>query len=718
MIGELCAFCKREIPGVRIDFDVAVERGLLRRGGRDPWQWVMTTALTGQKDDSAHIVRDIVSKHATQLGQAFKVSQLRTVFLQRVGFELDVGDAKLSDFVAAIPGLQLLPENGLPNMLISCVPSSSISRDESPPSDKSSGACQTTAGDATAVFHKNEQEFLSRLKAKLAEFPAGEMLEFAALKEVMRTTWASLGTGIPPLTNGLMSKVHAKGFRGYIASILVDSILKQPEPNGCFHVVGGDNAQTGDGKIVSMQESRAWADPQEQNRQGAMQDWNVSQVADFVELVCKKPHLRKACIENEIDGQILLEMTDADVSKFLQCTQLVATMICRQVKRSAGELVCHDVSSTPLFGLELLAQVLESNTSFCAYDQAKAEYWETYDRLHGYTYNKDLTRPLQHSAHLKKEKRQAMYGACKLMLEEILNTDHGMAWHDFSMLACKTVLNLCSAPGGFDAVLIENFPEATITSISLPPADGGTAYLGDSHEHIKFYELDVVKAASSSWPSSEHDLVILGGSMSAGDGACHAKNVIRASERLLTAQCCVAYRCLRRGGRVLLRTTGPHNPLAASIICSLMNDFDSTAIYKPSPESSGAMWHNSFVYVMFDGFCLPSSVAHSKSSFFAGLAADEGEQSMSDLNGQVEAAEGVLSPELASQLTMANIQKLCSTLDDAWQAQAHIFRSQKEVVTNKKWVPCGCGKPREKKYPQCGLCWRAIQAQAHIFCSQ
>jgi len=216
---------------VRVDLEVAAKHGLVRCGGKQPFQWVLLAS-----QDPAHVVHDIVARHT----KPFKVSQLKDAYRQRVDAELDTGGLKMSEFLATIPGLQLHPENHLPNMLVSCTASSLSSRPSESPwevfNDSSETACP--ARDAAAVFHQGELEFLTELKGKLAEIPASTELDFAAVKDVMRATWAGIDEAVP-LTNGLMSKVQAEGFSGYIARKLVGSVLQQPVLNGSFYAIGG-----------------------------------------------------------------------------------------------------------------------------------------------------------------------------------------------------------------------------------------------------------------------------------------------------------------------------------------------------------------------------------------------------------------------------------------------------------------------------------------------
>jgi len=297
---------------------------------------------------------------------------------------------------------------------------------------------------------------------------------------------------------------------------------------------------------------------------------------------------------------------------------------------------------------------LESSPALCAYMQAKDNYWDAYDNAHRIAYDRNKQFEKTHRNLTKDHVQYActeMFVACSEMLKEMI-----WAWRfDFGF---KTALNLCSAPGGFDTVLAKQFPESTITSISLAEVSTGMAYLADE-ENVLFSEADVMKLVSQEWPNederAQQDLVILGGSSSGG--SVKEEDRTMPTLDLLAAQCCVAYRCLRVGGTLMVRFSGLENFIPAGVFCLLADDFESVDVQKPSPESSGKMWSKSFVFVKFGHFRLNALDAVSKSVMFAGLIGHR--------SSRLE--------ELCSQLTATNVQQLCKNCGMVWEQQAENF---------------------------------------------
>ena len=409
---------------------------------------------------------------------------------------------------------------------------------------------------------------------------------------------------------------------------------------------------------------------------------------------------------------MLANLSEEDMTDYLGCNKLVAKMVLQQInERKQGPLQAPPTALTAVepsvirtncqASCNVLRLELATNDSFRAYMSAKNEYWKVHDARHNIQFERtkhfDATHTLLGHEH-RARSAQKMHTVCSQIMCKMLENN---IWNNFMPLS---ILNLCSAPGGFDTVLTAKFPDCQITSVSLPQSSGGMAYLAptadENHEihQICFMEADVIRLAQTQWSNSGmQDLVILGGSSLGGDpDATTPKD-------LLMAQCAVAYRHLKVGGRLVLRTTSVHKPLAAATFCTLLCNFNAVDVHKPLVETSGSMWHNSFEYIVFDGFKLEQREATAMSNLFQAIVG-----SPTDVDS---------SPALDEQLTEEYVKVLCDSHEPIWQQQACAFIQETCVLSNSNtsqdarnmhtWDKCHCGMKKQRSFSQCAKCWEA-----------
>ena len=222
VIGQLYRFFQVEMPMVRIDLEIAVRSNLMCRGGTKPYEWVALCSLEQQA-----IIVQIVKEHDKRESEPLKLSRLRTEFVKIAGVELDTQGTKLAEFVGMIPELTLMPENGLPNMLVTCttrqprVHCGAVNKDIALPS----------------------AEFVQAVKDALCSSDSSS-IDLAYLKRLMRTLWEEINGSEGQLTNSKMNRFHPLGFIGFVNDHLVGTVLAQVEEDGSFGLTNPSRAAT------------------------------------------------------------------------------------------------------------------------------------------------------------------------------------------------------------------------------------------------------------------------------------------------------------------------------------------------------------------------------------------------------------------------------------------------------------------------------------------
>jgi 23S rRNA U2552 (ribose-2'-O)-methylase RlmE/FtsJ len=258
--------------------------------------------------------------------------------------------------------------------------------------------------------------------------------------------------------------------------------------------------------------------------------------------------------------------------------------------------------SSPLYSLFLQRrELLTPSLAFDSFLAARKLYWERHDEMYQIQYDPEERR--KRRAKQTNTHKTAMFflQTCYAMMNELLESCPLL-----SRRSLHRVLDLCAAPGGFCAALLERMPDVKIDSYTLHPDDGGAPMI-TKHKRLNSTYRDVIDLSSNHSFNVfiRYDLVILGGAWAAyvdevaEDSEFDSDKVFYPNLKLKFAEVHIMLQCLRPNGIAIVKLPLKFENLTGTLIWILLEKiFKYVEPFRPSCESCSSLWSHSFVYMV------------------------------------------------------------------------------------------------------------------------
>ncbi|XP_075238789.1 uncharacterized protein LOC142334554 [Convolutriloba macropyga] len=248
--------------------------------------------------------------------------------------------------------------------------------------------------------------------------------------------------------------------------------------------------------------------------------------------------------------------------------------------------------------------LLIASRSFDKFISSRKLYWETHDAKFQINYDPQERRRKRAKETNTDKTASFFLQTCYAMMRELLENSPALWRRNF-----HRVLDLCCAPGGFCAALLDRFPDVRIDAHTLHPKDGGAPMI-TQHSRLNCQYNDVIElSANQSFQTLiRYDMVILGGAWAAyvdENGVEQQETESRVfypNLKLKFAELHIMLQCLRPNGVAIVKLPLKFENLTGTMIWIMLEKiFNHVEPFRPSCNSCSSLWSHSFVYMICHG---------------------------------------------------------------------------------------------------------------------